>query len=90
MPQTPTDPILARALAVTFVGLVMPVMVVLMWRMALGVDPLNLTILTKGNSEMTSDTPGELRIIGGMVAGLGLLVGCAALNALRRARATGW
>jgi hypothetical protein len=86
--QTSADPFLSKALALVFAGVVMPVLLVMIWRMALGVDPLNLTILTKGNGEITAETPGQLRIIGGVVTVLGLLVAGAALNAIKAARAT--
>ena len=81
------NPLLTKAFALLFVGFMMPVLMVIVWRMALGIDPLNLTILIKGQGEITSDTPGELRIIGGIVIGLGLLVAGAAANAVRTGRA---
>jgi hypothetical protein len=58
--------------------------------MALGIDALNLTILMKGNGEVTHETPGHLRIIGTAVIGLGLFLAGAAVNALRKAKVAFW
>ena len=72
--DTPTNRAAAMASALVFVGFMLPVLVFLAWRMALVFDPFTMNFFAKNTPEPTPDLPGQMRIIGMVIVGLGALL----------------
>jgi O-antigen/teichoic acid export membrane protein len=80
--STPDNRAVAKAYALLFVGVMMPVLVFLAWRMALVFDPFTMTFFAKNRPEPTPDLPGQMRTIGMVIVGLGALVSVSTLQSI--------
>lgn len=78
------NPALAQAFGLVFVGFIMPVLLVITWRMALQFDPLTMNVFVKNAVELTPEMPGQMRIGGFVIMGFGALLGFGAVQGFFR------
>ena len=81
----PAHPI-ATAARTLIAAVFMPTLVVVAWWKASRFDPYTMAFFTKTYIEPTADMPGEFRIFGAVVIGIGALVIAALVNGLVRGR----